>query len=86
MSRYKYTGIFLKQRTERKWIVSAGGEEFPFGRKKLAVTAFLAARRRFPDARLLERTTLYFKSPAGVTRSTAEPFDIDITYQLCQKI
>lgn len=79
MSKYKYTGIFLRQQTSRRWIVSAGGEEFPFVRKNLAVKAFKACLETFPETRLIEETTMNFKSPAGITRTVSKPIRIDIT-------
>lgn len=84
MSKYRYTGIFLRQMTSRRWIVSAGGEEFPFVRKNLAVKAFKACLETFPDARLIEETTMHFKSPAGITRTVSKPIRIDITNEIKQ--
>lgn len=79
MSRYKYTGIFLKQRTEKKWVVAFDGDECLFHNKSLALLSFRHARKTFPDARILEQTTVFFQSPAGLTRSIGDPFRIDIT-------
>jgi hypothetical protein len=79
MSRYKYTGIFLKQRTEKKWVVVFKGDECLFHKKSLALLSFRRTRKSFPDARILEQTTVFFQSPAGLTRSIGDPFRIDIT-------
>ena len=79
MSRYKYTGVFLKQRTEKKWVVVFNGDECLFHKKSLALLSFHHAREEFPDARILEQTTVFSQSPAGLCRSIGEPFRIDIT-------
>lgn len=82
MSKYKYTGIFLRQRSSRRWVVTAGGEEFPFMRKSHAVMAFRATLETFPDARIIEETVIHSKSPAGVTRTVSKPIRIDITNEI----
>lgn len=51
MSRYKYTGIFLKQRTEKKWVVAFDGDECLFHKKSLALLPFRHAREKFSDAK-----------------------------------
>lgn len=79
MSRYKYNGIFLKQRTEKNWVVAFDGEECLFHKKSLALLSFRHARETFPNARILEETTVFNESPAGLRRSIGEPFRIDIT-------
>ena len=65
-------------RTSRQWIVVIGGDEIVFHRKDLALLSTAAAQSTFPDIRLLERTTLRFRSGCGLN-VTEQSFDIDIT-------
>lgn len=60
-------------------MVTFDGDECLFHKKSLALLSFRHARETFPDARILEQTMIFSKSPTGLTRSIGEPFRIDIT-------
>lgn len=81
MTKYKYAGIFTLCRTIRRWIVIADGEEFPFNKKKYALMAAAASRARGKETKLIEDTTLRFRSPAAIDFHD-EKFQIDISNQI----
>ena len=81
MTKFKYAGIFTLCRTIRRWIVIADGEEFPFDRKKHALMAASACRSRGLETKLMEDTTLRFRSPAAIDFHD-EKFQIDISNQI----
>ena len=81
MTKFKYTGIFTLSRTIRRWIVVADGEEFPFDRKKHALMAAAACRATGLETKLIEDTTLRFRSPAAIDFHE-EKFQIDISNQI----
>ena len=81
MTKYKYAGIFTQCRTIRRWIVVIDGEEFPFDRKKHAFMSAALAKSRGLDTKLIEDTTLKFRSPAAIDFHE-EKFQIDISNQI----
>ena len=71
----------MYRRTIRKWIVVIDGEEFPFNRKKHAFMSAAVAKSLGFDTKLIEDTTLRFRSPAAV-EFHEENFQIDISNQI----
>ena len=73
--------MFASMRTIRKWIVVIDGEEFPFDRKKHAFMSASLAKSRGLDTKLIEDTTLRFRSPAAIEYHD-EKYQIDISNQI----
>jgi len=71
-------------RTSRQWIVVIGGDEIVFHRKDLALLSAATAQSAYSGVRLLERTTLRFRSGCGLERSE-KSFDIEITNRINNK-
>lgn len=80
MTRYKPAGIFIKQREEKKWIVSFGGDEYPFKQKSHAFASARVAMEYYDDVKLFEETIIHTRT--GCFRLNDTRFRIDITYKL----
>lgn len=78
-SRYKSIGGFRQMRKAVKWILVVNGEEFPFGRKKLAILSGKAALSKGCRTELFEETVLRFRSGCLNHPEENRKFRINIT-------